>query len=345
MKEKGEKMIYPKKLFQGTTIGITAPSDGIVDSIKQKRLEHAKQMFQKKGYNILETSHVRHSEKGKSAESLIQAKELESLFQNSQVNYIIAAAGGDFLLEILPYINWNVIKENPKWLQGYSDITFLLFILTTKYDIATVYASNVKDFGMNTWHESLENNLKLLEGNNILQRNFEFYEKEAIPYITGTENYNLTNPVNYQMITKEKEVEIKGRIIGGCIDCLVSLCGTEFDATKEFIENYKTDGIIWYFDNAELTMEGLTRALWQLKQNGWFQYVKGFLFGRMITENSYYAISKEEVLLNMLGEYQVPIISDMDFGHVPPRITIINGAFVTLQMKKNKMKILMEEKQ
>ena len=135
MKEKGEKMIYPKKLFQGTTSGITAPSDGIVDSIKQKRLEHAKQMFQKKGYNILETSHVRHSEKGKSAESLIQAKELESLFQNSQVNYIIAAAGGDFLLEILPYINWNVIKENPKWLQGYSDITFLLFILTAQFSV------------------------------------------------------------------------------------------------------------------------------------------------------------------------------------------------------------------
>ncbi len=339
-----KKMIYPKHISKNDTIGITAPSDGVTDNLKLKRLDHAKINWKEKGYFVLETPSVRKSYAGKSANSLCQAKELESLFENKEVTYIIAAAGGDFLIEMLSEINWNKLEKNPKWFQGYSDITSINYILTTTYDIATVYASNCKDFGMNSWHSSLENNLKIIEGKKIIQTNFDLYEKEAKTMITGLEDYNLDTPVNYQIITKEKEITMTGRIIGGCIDCLISLCGTKFDHTKKFLEKYKEDGFIWYFDNAELTIEGLIRALWQLKQNGWFKYVKGFLFGRMFQETSYYNISLKDALLRILEEYQVPIITNMDFGHIPPRITIINGSMSTIQIHQNQMKFQMEEK-
>lgn len=329
-------MIYPQFIKKGDTIGVTAPSDGITEELKIKRLDNATKKIEDYGYKVIETASVRKSIKGKSNESRIQAKELEELFINNDVKAIICASGGDFLLEMLSYFDFSKVRDNPKWLQGYSDPTGLLFTITTNLDIATVYADNFKAFGMNTWHESLVNNLSILEGNIIKQDSFLKYESEDIPYITGLESYNLTNEVKWQSLNNEEEIIIKGRLIGGCIDLLNELFGTKYDKTKEFLEKYKNDGIIWYFDNCELSSEALIRTLWKFKDTGWFKYCKGILFGRSMINRSYYDISFEEALKHSLNDLNIPIIIDMDFGHISPRITIINGAIATIKYKDNK---------
>ncbi len=329
-------MIYPQFIKKGDVIGVTAPSDGITEELKIKRLDNAIKKIEDYGYKVIETASVRKSIKGKSNESSIQAKELEELFINNDVKAIICASGGDFLLEMLSYFDFAKVKDNPKWLQGYSDPTGLLFTITTNLDIATIYADNFKAFGMENWHESLVNNLSILEGNIIKQDSFLKYESEDIPYITGLESYNLTNEVKWQSLNNEDEIIIKGRLIGGCIDLLNELFGTKYDKTKEFIEKYKNDGIIWYFDNCELSCESLIRTLWKFKDNGWFKYCKGILFGRSMTKKSYYDISFEEALKHSLNDLNIPIIIDMDFGHVSPRMTIINGAIATIKYKDNK---------
>lgn len=329
-------MIYPQFIKKGDTIGVTAPSDGITEELKVKRLDNAIKKIEDYGYKVIETASVRKSIKGKSNESRIQAKELEELFINNDVKAIICASGGDFLLEMLSYFDFAKVKDNPKWLQGYSDPTGLLFTITTNLDIATVYADNFKAFGMENWHESLINNFNILEGNIIKQDSFLKYESEDIPYITGLESYNLTNEVKWQSLNNEEEIIIKGRLIGGCIDLLNELFGTKYDKTKEFLEKYKNDGIIWYFDNCELSSEALIRTLWKFRDNGWFKYCKGILFGRSMTNRSYYDISFEEALKHSLNDLNIPIIIDMDFGHISPRMTIINGAITTIKYKDNK---------
>ena len=154
-------MIYPQFIKKGDTIGVTAPSDGITEELKVKRLDNAIKKIEDYGYKVIETASVRKSIKGKSNESRIQAKELEELFINNDVKAIICASGGDFLLEMLSYFDFAKVKDNPKWLQGYSDPTGLLFTITTNLDIATVYADNFKAFGMENWHESLINNFNI----------------------------------------------------------------------------------------------------------------------------------------------------------------------------------------
>ena len=319
-------MKYPNFLKPGSIIGVTAPSDGVVDLLKQKRLDSAISNFRNKGYEVIETEHVRCSTMGKSCDSKTQARELEELFLNPKVSCIFCAAGGDFLLEMLPYFDFSVIKNNPKWIQGYSDPTGLLFTITTKLDIATIYGDNFKTFGMNPWHESLNNNYKILTGELICQNNFSLYEKERAESLTGVEPYRLDSQVEWKSLNGENLITLEGRMIGGCIDVLLSLVGTKFDYVKEFIEKYKEDGIIWYFDNAELTSEQLIRGLWQMEMAGWFQYVKGIVFGRSMIESSYYDISFKEALKTALLKLDVPILYDLDFGHVSPRMTIINGA-------------------
>lgn len=329
-------MKYPKFLTDNAIIGVTAPSDGIIDPVKLNRLEHAIYKFSELGYSILETENVRSSEKGISSDKKTRAKELEYLFEEPLVQAIICAGGGDFLLEMLSEINLETIEKNPKWIQGYSDPTGILYLITTKLDIATIYGDNFKTFGMEKWHPSLINNLEILKGNLVTQHNFDTYEQNDLPYENGLEGYNLDTPVAWKSLWNHPSVTMKGRLIGGCLDLLVSMIGTKFDYTKNFIERYKEDGIIWYFDNCELTSEGVIRAMWQLKEAGWFQHTKGIVFGRSMTNSSYYDISFEEAIKRQLEELNVEVLWDLDIGHVKPSITLINGAIAEINYENGK---------
>ena len=332
-------MIYPNFIKENDTIGITAPSDGIIGKEDLYRLDSAINKLKKLGFDILETTNVRTSIKGRSSSSEEQARQLETLFKNDEVQAIFCAAGGDFLLEMLSYFDFETVRNNPKWLQGYSDPTGLLYTITTNLDIATIYGDNFKNFGMNPWDKSLENNLEILKGNNKVQTSFEKYEKEYQEFKIGDEPYNLTEKVYWKNINGEDKIEITGRIIGGCIDVLTELFGTRFDKTKKFLEKYKSDGIIWYFDNYGLTSEQLILTLWKLKDNDYFKYSKGIIFGRNIIESSCNNISFKEAVLHSLGDLCVPIIINADIGHVPPRMTIINGALAKISSERGKGKV------
>lgn len=329
-------MIYPEFLKKNDTIGITAPSDGVTEEIDIYRLNNAIKKFEELGYKIKETNDVRTSTKGKSAPSKVQARELETLFEDKDTKCVICSGGGDFLLEMLSEVNFEIIKNNPKWLQGYSDPTGLLFTITTNLDIATIYGDNFKSFGMEKWHKSLLNNVKILEGNLITQESFEKYESTRAERVTGNEGYNLDAYVKWETLN-DKDVNITGRTIGGCLDILSEIFGTRFDKTKEFIEKYKRDGIIWYLENCEMTSEDVIRTLWKFKDNGWFKHTKGIIFGRSALEQSCYDISFKEAVIRILGDLELPIIFNADIGHVSPRMTIINGAICNIESKKGKI--------
>ena len=144
------------------------------------RLDLAKANLQNYGYKVIETSNCRTNECGRSSKKEERAKQFNEVIKDDKVKAIICMAGGDFLLEMLPDVKFYAIKENYKWIQGYSDPTGILYAITTNLDIATIYGENFKSFAMRPFHKSLENNLKILEGKGIIQNSFEMYEDESI---------------------------------------------------------------------------------------------------------------------------------------------------------------------
>lgn len=332
-------MIYPKFIKKGDILGVTAPSMGVIDPLKVNCLNNAIKKFEELGFNILETNNVRTMINGVSSEASIRAQELKALYENDKVTAIICVSGGEFLLEMLPYFDFSSVTKNIKWLQGYSDPTGLLFIITTNYDIATIYGNNFKAFGMNNWHKSLNDNLNVLTGKNLEEYSYDLYEKNSISEVTGLEEYNLDTEVYWHNLGDESELQMQGRMIGGCIDLITELFGTKYDKTKEFIKKYKNDGIIWYFDNSELSCEDLVRTLWKFKDNGWFNYCNGIIFGRSACEVSNINMSFEDAIKRVIDISKIPVIIDADFGHVPPRMSIINGAYATVISKEGKGKI------
>ncbi len=339
-------MIYPANLEKGFSIGVTATSAGFEDQVDYKRLDSAIRHFKRLGYPVIATPNVgSHDKKGRSSDGVTRANELLDLIKEPTVRAIFAASGGDFLVEMLPFIDYKAIEENPKWVQGFSDTTGLTFTITTNLDIATIYSYNFSTFGMGEWHHSLSNNLLVLEGNDISQSSFAMYQDGYYPRVTGLEGFILEKEVEWRNIYPNKasdsdRISICGRLLGGCLDILLNIVGTRFDKTAEFVERYKDDGILWFFESYNLSSDAMIRGLWQLKEAGWFNNAVGFIFGRPAMYEMQYDISYEEAILSVLGELDLPIVMGADIGHVSPQLTMINGALAKVESKNKKGKII-----
>ena len=242
---------------------------------------------------------------------------------------IMAATGGDFLFDILPHLNPSIIQENIKWIMGASDPTGLIYPITTKYDIATLYGENAGDYYAIPTPDYLEGNLAILKGDLVVQTNYP-RRMEQPPFFCDDIIYDKENIWK----STSNTIDVEGRCIGGCIDVLKDLIGTPYDGTLDFIERYRNDGIIWYFDNFAMNSETLYRTLLQMKYMGWFETTKAIIIGRTCFESNSTGLSYEDAIKHALQA--IPVIYDADIGHTVPRITMMNGAILHLQYENGK---------
>lgn len=315
-------MIIPEFLKEGDIIGVTAASCGVLDKID--KYENSINNIKKYGFKIKETSNVRTSGIVSSSD-IERAKELESLYLDNEVKMISIASGGDFLFDMLDNIDYSIIKDNIKWISGSSDPTSLLFLITTNYDIATIYSPcNMSGFDLEPLHQSYLNYFEILKGNLIKQEKFLYCEDKSFSDVFDKVNKwkNINGNVNEE-----------GILIGGCIECLKDIIGTKYDKTKEFVEKYKDDGIIWYFDVFSMTSEDLYKTLIQFKYAGWFKYTKAILIGKVCFANSFIDYKYEDAIKNALPDMKV--IYQFDVGHVKPSFTMINGVKVKIMSNEN----------
>lgn len=331
-------MRYPESLKKGDTIGICAPSDGIIKEEKIKKLDEAIKQLKELGYQVIESESVRKSEKGRSASAKQRAKEFMQLLENQDVKLILFASGGDFLDEMLDYLDWEKIKEmKPKWMQGYSDITGINFLFNTILEIPSMYCQTVKDYAMRPLYRNLKDAIEIVSGNEITQTSFEKYEiKNEEVEENPNATYNLTEKVEWKNLTGEQKIIMQGRALGGCLDCIQSIFGTKYDNIKEYIKKHREEGVIWFLECFEVGTATLTRWLWQMKNAGYFEYCKGIIFGRPLFVRNDYDITFNEAVLETLGDLNIPIITDADIGHVSPQLAIVNGAILKITSEKGK---------
>ncbi|MFQ9984607.1 MAG: S66 peptidase family protein [Lachnospiraceae bacterium] len=326
-------MIFPKWIRAGKTIGVTALSDGVTDELDRARFLHAKDILEAKGHSVEFTPDVFSAlPNGSSADGRTRAREFNELILRDDVDAVVSAKGGVYLAQMLPYVDYESAAARPKWIQGYSDNTSLLFCFTTKYDVATVYGSNFGDFGMEPWHESITASYETLCGLRTVQNSFSKYQNGFGPErITGLEGYVCDEDVCWVNGSGEEELTLRGRLIGGCADVLFFLNGTAYDGALSFCERYKDDGILWYLETFQANADDFVMQLWHLKELGWFRYASGILFGRPLMFDSRPDTDYRDTVMYMLGDLNIPIIFDVDIGHKAPRMCIVNGALATVK--------------
>ncbi len=311
-------MIFPSFLKPQDIIGITAPSAG-VDTEDHAAFDLSLSHLHEHGYRTQETASVR-AGGIVSAPAAVRAAELNSLFCDPAVRMVWCAAGGDFLLDMLPHVDWQAAVRDPKWVQGYSDPTSLLYTLTTVYDIATIYGNNAGGFDCEQLPPDSAYALSLLGGDIPSQHSFDTF--------THRFRDEGTQPVFWE--TPRGSVTVQGRLLGGCLDCLSDILGTPYDGTAAFAQRYREDGILWYFDIFALPAEAVYRTLWRMRENGWFTHARGIMVGRVCFPSSQMGLSYRDMIEQAVPD--LPLVLEADVGHVPPRMTLINGAMATLEV-------------
>ena len=237
-------------------------------------------------------------------------------------------------------------------------------------DTAAIYGPCAAAYGMEPWHESLEDAFGLLVGKTIYShetetlvvKGYDKWERESqkdeghplVPYhVTEEKRLKVYLPpvqsmqmeIKTQAIsaTAETEIHMEGRLLGGCMDCLGVLLGTKYDQVRKFSENYKEDGIIWFLEACDLNVMSIRRTIWQMEHAGWFEHVKGFLIGRPLQyDEPMMGLDQYEAVLGELRKHQVPVIMDVDLGHLPPMMPLICGSYGEVTVEGNEITVKMK---
>ncbi len=292
-------------------------------------LKDAFSSLEQKGFKIISGETTWTQDKAKSAAAKKRAEEFNKMMLRDDIQLIIPPWGGELLIETLEYIDFENILS--KWILGYSDISLLLLAITLKTGIATAHGTNLVDlrgaYSDETtamWQSVLST--KMNESN--LQHSSDKFQKDwqhdkPTPCI-----FNLTEQTNWKTTAETRKVQIKGRLLGGCIDVIRHLVGTPYGNVQQFKEKYsKGDAIIWYLENCDLSTTDLRRSLVQMKLAGWFDNCSGIMFGRSPANTPVANYTVEDVYGELSKELQIPILYDIDCGHVPPQMTFVNGAY------------------
>ena len=320
-------MKYPKLLQKGNIIGICAPSSGASGDVLSKRLDNAVSNIKAMGYNVVETASVRSDVKCVSADSATRAAEFMSLYENPDVAAILPPWGGEFLMDILPLLDFEKLASLPaKWVCGYSDVTTLTFPLTLISDIATIHGSNLMNMGFSCIHDADLRAFIVMSNLTTEQKSWDTWGGYSSWDDFTQEVYKLDKPSTWKSLQGESSTSFGGRMIGGCMDTLCKLLGTRFAPVDAFLDKYKNDGIIWTLESCEMAAPDIYRTFWQMREAGWFKYCNGIIVGRP----DGYADKRDFTLIDALkqglGSLNVPVIYDADIGHIPPQMQMINGS-------------------
>lgn len=338
-------MRYPDFLKENGTIGFIAPSFGCTTEPYISRFENALRFFHQQGFNtVLGPNVYKNDGIGKSTNPRDCGKEINEFFASDACDIIISCGGGETMCEDLPYIDFDWIRSKPaKWYLGFSDNTNLTFTLPTICDTAAIYGPCASSFGQRSLHKSVKDCLSLVKGETLKTQNYDAWDSCQTEETDPLAGYNCTEPYRQSIFEGKTPVpatKLEGRLIGGCMDILLLLCGTQFDRVDSFCNRYANDGIIWFMEACTLSSVDVERVLWKFRYSGWFKNTKGFLFGRPMQYNDVsFGLDQHQAILNAIGDLNLPIITDMDFGHLPPMMPILSGAYAKVDAAHNSVTI------
>lgn len=298
-------MIKPKKLQKGDTIGVVAPSDPIIGH-NIEELERARNIVENDGFKVKYAKNLFSNTNEYSATAREKAQDINSMFADKEVKMIWCAKGGNNSNSVFEYLDYELIKNNPKIICGYSDITSLTNIISQKTGLVTFSSTNFKTIATDKTNYSYKEVLK-----RFVDASLQIGQKN--------EEYKTINGGVAQ-----------GQLIGG-----------NLTLTKDLVSGkYKIDFIdkILFLEDLGFESEPafLSNYLYFMKQNGIFDKIKGIWLGNYEHESK---ITLEKILLDTLGnQYKFPIIKSNNFGHLETKTVIPIGTKARIDTSK-KIKI------
>ena len=302
-------MIIPNALKKGDTIGVIAPSNSI-DEDDIVFIQKSSKLFEDLGFKIKLSEFVSSSSLGYSASPLEKANDVNNMFSNPEIKALFIVKGGENSNTTFDYLDYELIRNNPKILCGFSDSTSITNAITAKTDLITFSGATFKS--LTSWET-------------------DYAFKEVVKrFIDKNLEFGTTDD-KFETLSKGTSV---GRLIGGNLSLISQMiCGKySLDFTDKilFIEEL----------GFESSPTRVSSYLYYMKQNGVFDKIKGLWIGNYEHPSGY---TLEKIVFDVLGNnFNFPIIKSNNFGHVDKKTVIPIGSLAKIDTSLDKKIILIE---
>jgi len=340
------KMYKPKRLKKGSSIAIISPSWGgpfCYQHIYEKGLERLREF----GFNIVEYPTAKMDSKKIYENPKLRAEDINRAFKDKNIEGIISTIGGEESIRVLPYLDSNIIKSNPKFFMGYSDITtfntyFNQLGLVT-FNGPSVMAGFAESKKLEDDFVDYINEFLFGEWNEFEYKKFKRYTSK---YLAWNEPKNLDKKNSNYILDKENwnfiqgEKLVRGELFGGCIEVLEFMKGTKFWPKKDF-----WDGKILFFETSE-NKPTPSQVSWFLRNYGMqgiLEKTNGIIFGRARDYSKDEKKDLEKLIIKILKEFNredLTVVTNVDFGHTDPQLIMPLGIKIQINPKGKSLKLV-----
>ncbi|MBI5127350.1 LD-carboxypeptidase [Candidatus Roizmanbacteria bacterium] len=320
--------MYPGKLKSGDEVRVIAPSRSL-SIIGREIQEIANERFSELGLNLTFGKHVKETDEFNSSSIQSRIEDLHEAFSDKNVKAVITVIGGFNSNQLLRYIDWNLIKDNPKIFLGYSDITALNNSIFSKTGLVTYSGPHYSTFGQKLdFDYALEYFKKCLMSDDPFEISASKEWSDDLWFIDQNNRKLVGNP-GFLVVNKGNA---EGTILGA------NLCTFNLLQATEYFPNLE-NSILFLEDDAGSLPHFFDRDLQSVIHLPDFKKVKGLVIGRFQKESK----MTNELLIKILKTKKeledLPIVANIDFGHTDPKTTFPVGGEVKIIAEENKTKI------
>lgn len=298
-----------KRLAPGEKVGIVSPSSPVTKE-QETLLERGIAFLKSLGFEVVIGKYLRSATLGYTASPREKAEDINRMFADPTIKAIICSQGGVNANGCLSYLDWNIIRKNPKVFSGLSDITVLLDAIYVKTGLITFHG------------------IDLLWG---LGRNPADYTREEIVSRLMEGKQGVINAGGPRKTVRSGSAE--GVLLGGNLSCLLKTAGTEFFPDFE--------SAVYFVESLSTTARECDYMFHHLKHMGVFDKIRGVVVGHIEgLERTPDEPQMDEILLRITSEYSFPILKVSDFGHNCPNAILPVGGKVRMDADKQTLELI-----
>jgi muramoyltetrapeptide carboxypeptidase len=312
-------VIRPKRLNAGDSVALVAPANATFHSVD---LEIARESLEALGLNVKVGGHLLDRHGYLAGQDKNRADDINRFFADGSIRAVLPIRGGWGSARVLPYLDFDTIRRNPKIVLGFSDVSALLLAIHAKTGLVTFHGPN----GMGRWDAFSVDYVKrmLMQGEAIAFENPK--QMSELNTLTQIDNRTLT-------ITGGKA---RGRLLGGNLTVLTTIIGSPYLPAW--------DGAIFFCEDVDEDFYRIDRMLTQLKLAGVLSKIKGFVFGTCSDcgpgDGNFGALTLEEIFADHITPLGVPAWSGAMIGHGMPQWTLAEGIEVEADAHAGTLRML-----
>lgn len=304
-------MIKPSMLKPGCRIGVVSPSYWL----KKEYMEKTSKFFQDKGYTMVMGNSNSMKWGPFAGTPQERADDIHHMFSNPKIEAIICARGGYGANRVLPLLDYNLIRDNPKIFMGYSDITAYLTSITQKTGLVTFHGPMMVSYKKG-----------------FVNYNFQTMER----ILNGTPDFKIESPDSLPARILKPGIAM-GPLWGGNMTLLINRLGTS--------DSLDTDGVILFLEDLDEYLYSFERMLVQMRTAGMLDNIAGLIIGELHEfkdQDVAFERNTDEIVMDICGDLEIPIVSNFPCGHGTYQATLPISIPVELYAKQQPYLTLLE---